>query len=238
MKKALVFNFLLFVVGSVIADPQIQATRRPPPFTAIESRVAANVVLLQDFERGKQTVELKGEADAIDGIDTEVRDGVLVIADKRSFSWRSWSVARKPVNIVVTADQIEGITVAGAGTVLAKDSLMMSDARFVVSGSGSLKAMIVANGRVRVAVSGSGTIDLEGLAPFLDANVSGSGNIRARTFLVDKSAVRISGSGDVEVNVMSELDAVISGSGNVYHKDGPVRVNSHVSGSGTIKTFY
>jgi hypothetical protein len=47
--------------------------------------------------------------------------------------------------------------------------------------------------------------------------------------------VKITGSGDVEINVKDELNANITGSGNVRYKGNPGKVNSHSAGSGNVK---
>jgi hypothetical protein len=47
--------------------------------------------------------------------------------------------------------------------------------------------------------------------------------------------VRISGSGDVSIHVREELDVTISGSGGVSYRGNPSHVNSHASGSGSVR---
>ncbi len=68
----------------------------------------------------------------------------------------------------------------------------------------------------------------------MKATLTGSGKVLAANLETDKCDIRISGSGDVEINVKSELEANISGSGSVSYKGNPNHVNSHASGSGHI----
>jgi hypothetical protein len=273
MKKIFVFNFLLLAFGSVVANPSVEESRNVMPFTKINFEIAANIVLVQGPD---QAVHIQGKTDAVQNIETEVRDGVLVIGNKRKIRWPTWSGASEPVDIFVTANRIEGITVSGAGTLRAPNALEVGNARLLVSGSGSLQAELIATGQVNADVSGSGTIDLKGkfksvksrisgsgnvslsadvagntdlviigsgtvtatgASDSLNADVSGSGKILARMLEAKTSVVRISGAGDVEINVKSDLDAAISGSGNIYYKGNPVHLSSRSSGSGTIKTF-
>ena len=84
-------------------------------------------------------------------------------------------------------------------------------------------------------VSGSGKIVASGSAQSVKTSISGSGKVLAANLEADKCDIRISGSGDVEINVKSELDATISGSGSVSYKGNPNHVNSHASGSGHIR---
>lgn len=104
-----------------------------------------------------------------------------------------------------------------------------------VSGSGRVIVSSNISGTADVSVSGSGKVEASGSANEIKAHISGSGKILAANLEVDKCEVRISGSGDVEINVKSDLDAHISGSGSVTYKGNPSHVNSHASGSGHVK---
>jgi hypothetical protein len=104
-----------------------------------------------------------------------------------------------------------------------------------VSGSGRVIVNAKMDGVADVGISGSGKIEASGTAQAIKATISGSGRVYASNFEVDKCTVRISGSGDVEINVKSELDANISGSGTVSYKGNPNHVNGHSSGSGKVR---
>ncbi len=104
-----------------------------------------------------------------------------------------------------------------------------------VSGSGKIQVEATIAERAEFRVSGSGKIMASGRAESAKANISGSGKVLAANLEVDKCDVRISGSGDVEINVKSDLDANISGSGSVSYRGNPGHVNSHASGSGSVR---
>ncbi len=104
-----------------------------------------------------------------------------------------------------------------------------------VSGSGRVVVSSNITGTADVSVSGSGKVEASGTADEIKAHISGSGKILAANLEVNKCEVRISGSGDVEINVKSDLDAHISGSGSVTYKGNPSHVNSHASGSGHVR---
>ncbi|TKC13182.1 DUF2807 domain-containing protein [Pedobacter polaris] len=108
-----------------------------------------------------------------------------------------------------------------------------------------------------VAISGSGTIGLNGNFPFIDflsfeisgsgdiiaksnmlveemdINISGSGKADAEKITCDYADVTISGSGDAKIRIKDKLKAFISGSGKVYYS-GNATVESHISGSGKV----
>jgi hypothetical protein len=106
-----------------------------------------------------------------------------------------------------------------------------------VSGSGKVMLAATIAGEADFGISGSGRINASGSAQSVRANISGSGKVLAADLLTNKCNVRISGSGDVEINVKNELDANISGSGTVSYKGSPSKINSHASGSGTVRKF-
>jgi hypothetical protein len=94
---------------------------------------------------------------------------------------------------------------------------------------------IAAAERASFGLSGSGKVQASGSAKEVKATISGSGEVLAANLVTDKCDVRISGSGDVEINVNKELDAHISGSGSVSYRGNPAHVNSHSSGSGSVR---
>jgi opacity protein-like surface antigen len=103
-----------------------------------------------------------------------------------------------------------------------------------ISGSGKVMLAATIAERAEFQVSGSGRVTASGTAKDVRSTISGSGSILAANLEADKCEVRISGSGDVQINVKSELDATISGSGSVSYRGNPSHVNSNASGSGHI----
>lgn len=153
-----------------------------------------------------------------------------------------------------TVDDLD-LAVSGSGS-LKFEADASGDVEADVSGSGNIElsgrcqnfeSHVSGSGRVRMnesiartasfGVSGSGKIEASGSSQEVRTTVSGSGKVLAANLETDKCDIRISGSGDVEVNVKSELDAHISGSGTVNYRGNPSHVNSHASGSGHVRKF-
>ncbi len=122
--------------------------------------------------------------------------------------------------------------VSGSGEIVLKGSSRNYNSD--VSGSGRIDMDVAISDKASFSVSGSGKIQAAGTANEVKTNISGSGKVLAANLETNKCDVRISGSGDVEINVKSELDANISGSGSVSYKGNPNHVNSHSSGSGKV----
>ena len=123
--------------------------------------------------------------------------------------------------------------VSGSGDLILKGKCRSFESN--VSGSGKVSLTTSITETADFGVSGSGKIEASGSAATVKATISGSGKVLAANLETNKCDVRISGSGDVEINVKNELDANISGSGTVSYKGSPSKVNSHSSGSGTVK---
>jgi hypothetical protein len=123
--------------------------------------------------------------------------------------------------------------VSGSGDLELKGKCRSFDSD--VSGSGSVKLDAAIAERADFGVSGSGKIYASGSAENVKTSISGSGKVLAANLETNRCEVRISGSGDVEINVKNELDANISGSGTISYKGNPSKVNSHASGSGSVR---
>ncbi|HTE07226.1 MAG TPA: head GIN domain-containing protein [Flavitalea sp.] len=104
-----------------------------------------------------------------------------------------------------------------------------------VSGSGKVNLELVITDEAEFGISGSGKIEAAGSASSVKASISGSGKVLAADLETNSCNIRISGSGDVQINVKNEIDATISGSGSVSYRGSPNKVNSHSSGSGSVK---
>jgi Putative auto-transporter adhesin, head GIN domain len=144
------------------------------------------------------------------------------------------------------------ISVTGSGSMEAEiEATGKMDANLSGSGNlelkgkfGSFESDLTGSGDISVSatiaedadfeISGSGKAKVSGTAKTVKASITGSGRILAANLETDKCDVRISGSGDVEINVKSELDANISGSGSVSYRGNPSHVNGHSSGSGHV----
>jgi hypothetical protein len=123
--------------------------------------------------------------------------------------------------------------VSGSGDIVLKGKCKSFESD--VSGSGKVELAMAIAGAADFSVSGSGKIEASGTSDEVKATISGSGKVLAADLQTNRCDVRISGSGDVEINVKSELNANISGSGSVSYKGDPNKVNSNSSGSGSVR---
>ena len=178
--------------------------RQVASFTAIEASGSQEIRITC---RESRRVEIRGAGDTVPWISTEVRNNTLVIAATKSIA------GRRPVQVLVSAPDIEKIT---------------------FSGSGEVHLVGVRNDRIELVLNGSGQIHAAGETRSLTAQLSGSGDLNLKGLHAGRARVTVSGSGSADVYAVEELDAAISGSGDVTYYGNPVVVHRRVSGSGAI----
>lgn len=144
-------------------------------------------------------------------VETEVRDGTLVIRGKDGlFGGRR------------NSHVIANVTVPS-----------LKDVKF--SGSGRLYMVGLKGGETSVRFSGSGTIEATGALDKLALKISGSGNADIPDLVVADADIKVSGSGNVTIQAHRNLDVNINGSGNVRYVGSPANMDVSVSGSGSVR---
>lgn len=187
-------------------------------------------VFLVEGNEGK--IDIKIEDNLLAYLVTEVDNGKLKIKWKKGTSINT----RKAVIITVYYKGIEAVSLSGSGDIIGKDLLKSNNFKVTVAGSGDIKLNVKTN-EIDAAISGSGDIDLEGSSESFTAAIAGSGDIDAVNLKTDKAALRISGSGGITITVINELNAKISGSGDIKYKGNPKIEDIKVSGSGDVRTY-
>ncbi|WP_207433719.1 head GIN domain-containing protein [Sabulibacter ruber] len=212
--------------SDVIKDEQ---TREVGAFKKIGLAYPADVILRQG---NTHSLKVEGDADQLEQLVTEVENGRLSIKRRDRDKEINWNNGRRRVTIYITAPSIEGLAVSGSGKIKGEGTFKASSMDLAVSGSGSIQLNARVD-EVSSRISGSGSIELEGEGKQSKVSISGSGSLRGYNFKTDESQVSISGSGTSEVNATSTLKTNISGSGRVFYEGSP-SVDSRVSGSGSV----
>ena len=175
---------------------------------------------------------LEGKKSILEYIDTEVVDGRLKIEWAKRHNFNPFTSMSK-VSITVPVENINYVALAGSGSVKGKTSLKAERFSTYLSGSGKIDLNVEVKS-LKSGVSGSGDLVLSGQTSDHDTDVSGSGDIKAYNLESDYVKVAISGSADVNVKVNKGIIARISGSGDVNYIGSPDKIDSKVSGSGSV----
>ncbi len=83
-------------------------------------------------------------------------------------------------------------------------------------------------------ITGVGVIRIRGpKQDIVYLEIDGVGTINAFELEVDKAEVLITGVGEIQVNVIDEIEGLISGNGNIIYRGDPV-LNVHITGTGDV----
>ncbi|MFK7915105.1 MAG: head GIN domain-containing protein [Pseudomonadales bacterium] len=185
----------------------------------------------------------------LDDIVVEVRDGQLIIKQRRN---RGWGPDLDDVKVQVGYQSLEGISVAGSGNILA-DTISATDftmaiggsgeilmqaldcetASISVAGSGDLRVNRLAADNVTTRISGSGDINLAGEAGAQTLRIAGSGDYMAEELRSAVADLTIAGSGTARVNVRERISGSVAGSGDLFYRGEP-DIAVRVAGSGSV----
>ena len=189
-------------------------------------------VELVDGQEGQ--LKIRGEENLLEYIKTEVKDNKLVIKVKNGVNLRpsSWG-EDGGIYVTVPVEEVSSVSLSGSGDVITKTVLKTDDFKTSMSGSGDIDLQIEAE-TIKASLSGSGDIKLSGQAGSFEVKVSGSGDIKAYELSANKVEATISGSADVRVTANEMLYARVSGSGDIYYRGNPTKIDSKASGSGEI----
>ena len=174
------------------------------------------------------TVETDDNLQAL--VETRVEDGMLRIRPVK----RNLDLRTRNLKIVVTARQIERLSLGGSGTIDA-DVLRGKRLDVDVGGSGKIRIVRLDAETVAAKVAGSGDLRADGgTVRDLSVSIGGSGSVDMGKVATDTARVSIAGSGDVTVWAKNDLRAKIAGSGDVGYYGAPT-VSRSVAGSGEVR---
>jgi hypothetical protein len=233
MKWILSLTLCLTLIGNSVGQkikgtgPQVTKTFDLAPFTTVECSMSADVEITQG---STQKIELIGQENIIDQISKEVKDKKWRIKLPKGM-WGDY----ENLKIKITVPQLHGMGMSGSGSMTTVNTIRTDDFQIGLSGSGKINAQVEAE-FIDCGISGSGLVNISGKAKELTIGTSGSGDVRASDLPVERVKIGISGSGDCYINVTESLDAGIAGSGNVRYKGRP-RVKTSISGSGSVSTM-
>jgi hypothetical protein len=210
--------------------PSITESRDAKDFKGFKSSISADITLKQTS--GSYKITIDGQKNIIALMKFEVVEGILKIGFEKGYSVNY----REPLKITIEAPSFTSMGMAGSGNVRV-DGALTGDKMYIgISGSGDFDLDNLQYGELSVGISGSGDVHLSGSAESVELSISGSGDVKADDLKTKKANCRVSGSGNISLNVSKELDATISGSGDIRYSGSPASVRTRVSGSGDIKS--
>lgn len=233
---------ILCLMGQVAFAQVTKKVLELPEFKSIYVNSNYTVYLKQT---NKQEVSIEALTEILTVTDIKVVDGVLMVNIERKPENPNKSLWAKiddiklnpTMKLYVSMKNVDELQVNGGGKIIAENSLATGDIKLAVNGSGSMDIDLKGD-LVKAEVTGSGSIALRGYATSLDALISGAGTINGYNCPMDKAKVKVSGSGICELNVTDTIDAIVAGSGQVKHKGNTKNAQKKIYGSGTIDRAY
>lgn len=230
--RRLIFTLAAVTLLAGMSLAQNKETRDVRDFDEIVMRVSGKVLVTQG---NKNEVILEGDEELLEEIETEVRGGRLNIKSRRdNWNWWRGSRNRGRLTVYVTVKKLRGAFISGSGDIISQNTIKTDDFTASIAGSGDIEIDLEAE-FVEAKISGSGNIELQGKSDRASLSISGSGKYLAEKLVVGDYRVSMSGSGRGSINVEGDLDVRISGSGKIYYMGTPSSVNSSVSGSGSVR---
>ena len=226
LKHTLTFTWMLILAISGYAQEKRSIDVSDFDGVNLGGSGVVNITQGSDYQ-----VEFVGSVDVFEDMKFEVRSNKLNIGRKKSSSWTRSS---GNYEVFITMPEIRDLSVSGSGRMIIEKTFTADDVDLVVSGSGKIQARMKASS-LDISISGSGETELIGEANALDASISGSGKVMGKNFKVANVDARISGSGNVYVHATNSIESRISGSGSIYYTGEPSHINNNSSGSGKIK---
>jgi hypothetical protein len=197
---ALNFSSFAGVQGSGVMATE---TRDVGDFTGLDLRGSATVKIAVGQ---KASVVLELDDNLLPLIQTEVRNGLLVIDNKQSYR------SSNGLNVSITVPELHQLAVNGAG---------------------DISIVNLNSDQFEIDLNGSSDVTALGSARKLAVTINGSGTVHLEDVVANEATATIRGSGDIRLQVLEKLSATILGSGDIrYH--GTPQVSKSIQGSGSV----
>lgn len=178
-------------------------------------------------------LKLEGGENLLPGIETEVKDNMLIISNKNTYNWvRSYD---KELTVYVTMPHIWDIQYESVGTLTNTDTIQ-EDSLFVqVNGGSGFIDLAVKTGMIKLSiVSGSADLKVSGESGMSFLYLGSMGAIRTFDLRSKIVFMENAGTNNCFVNVRDHFEYIISGIGDIHYKGHPVIMNGNITGKGKL----
>ena len=182
----------------------------------------------------KTTVSIYGSDNLVDLLEVSTVNGVLQVNIKKGVKILS---GERRLKVIASSPSLNQVNIKGSADVYLKGAIKGNDLNLNIAGSGDIEAENLQYTNIFALVKGSGDIDLKnvkattvmsevnGSAQKATLTVNGSGDISAEKLAATNVVATVAGSGDIVCYASRQLDARVSGSGDIKYKGSPSVVN-------------
>jgi hypothetical protein len=204
--------------------PVVEKTVSVDAYESIHVKGPIDVVVDPDL---KSDLLIEAPDDAMEFVTAGVRDDKLVL------DFDANGIVSEGIKVRIAEDRLRMVRISGSGSFEGALSPVKT-MELRIDGSGDLMANVETD-ELKVWVYGSGDVKCEGAAGDVGVNIKGSGDVDLRKVKARTAQASIAGSGDIKLNVSEELNAKISGSGDISYAGNPEKIEKSISGSGDIR---
>ncbi len=218
-------------------DDVLTETREVSDFDRVALTGYGELVMAQGEE---EVLTIEARQDILSRIETEVKDGKLIIGIRGS--WQDWlsdvltvGFARQRIKYNLTVKQLTGLEVLGAARVkvanIETDRLTLE-----LRGAGEINIESLDAERFKVGLPGVGRISVAGRVAEQTVTIRGAGSYDASKLESQRVTATLESLGSATVWAVEELDATIRGAGSVSYYGRP-KVRKQITGLGTVTSL-
>ncbi len=193
-------------------------------FTGIDIRLPGMVFVTTGPQH---EVKVKTFANLHPEIITEVVGNTLVIRSESCLEYFN-----DEATFYISIPELENVELKSSAEISLQSVYSSKKLRLILSGSGAIK-YTGSTPEVNILHSGSGDIVLVGEAKTLETTLSGSGRVQGFSLAAESAKIILAGSGYQQVWAKDNLDATITGSGNIYYRGTPT-ITKYTPSSGKL----
>lgn len=190
----------------------------------------------------KTTVSIYGSDNLVDLLEVSTVNGVLKVNIKKGVRILS---GERRLKVIASSPSLNQVDIKGSADVYLKGTIKGADIKLNITGSGDIEAenlqynnistLVKGSGdiglknvkatEVKAEISGSGDIEIKGSTQRAILTVNGSGDVNAGKLTAINVIATVAGSGDITCYSSKQLDAKVTGSGDIEYKGSPAIVN-------------
>jgi hypothetical protein len=216
-------------VGFTGSGNVITEERAVSDFDSVSVSTGINLFIEQGDD---ESLTIEAEDNVIPRILTDVRNGKLEIRF-RAATFGGLNL-RKPVNVYVTAVDIDGIEISSGADVETEE--LKTDKLSLNLSSGSSADIIIDVEELEVDLSSGSNLKAEGKATDQEVDLSSGVSYDAEDLESKTARLDVSSGSDAKVWVTEKLDVSISSGGSVRYKGSP-EIVSDISSGGSMQSF-
>lgn len=160
------------------------------------------------YKHGSPSLKISGDDNIINYVKTEIVDKTLHISINKSYS------TSHAILVNITSPNIASIT---------------------INGTSNVDLDGINTEHLKISLLGTADLNANGIASRLELNVQGSGDANVKSLISDFVTVYLQGSGDITLTAKKQLDAIVSGVGDIHFFGHPEKISKKISGVGDIE---